>query len=284
MGKKLVPNYEVKLLLKPEVVLKKDNNGQLTTQLDDKVLQEFKVKGEPIDMSIQFIDTKTPQTIQDAGWNLRIRKSADKKSAGKFGLTWKKRVKIDVNQHPDPADNIAVAVDTANKEGFDFDKDAGFEPQVEVGYKAQTLSISYNDDISDEGYSGMALPEIEHSCKVLLNNAPPQFNTWAGSVSAQGSGSSGPLAGAVVYGPVNAKRYVGEWNDDKLYIEVWPIRTSRKDSKMELVVEASFKTEKTNKAMKGRDKLAEYLDGKHWFKPEDSLKTGMIMDRYPPDA
>lgn len=293
MGKKLVPNYEVKLLMLPEAVLKKDDDGNLTSELKKDILKEFNIdKDDPAkNMSIQFIDTKD-QVIQKDDWNLRIRRSDDSKENNMFGLTYKKRVKILVDEHPDPVKNIEIAVQKAAQQGFDFDESAGFEPQVEVGYKAQTLSISYNnDDISADKYQGMFLPEAKESIEYLLDKMPPQFKNWT-TVSAKGSSSGGPLDGAIVYGPVHAKRYAGKRDKDgkkkdksnRLYIEVWPIRTSRDNSKMELVVEASFKVDEAKDAIAGKDELAKRLDKNGWFKDIDSLKTSMIMNNYPANS
>lgn len=266
MGNKLVPDYEVKLLMKPEEVL--DSDGKLK----DSVKSEFKTKSGSTKMSIQFVDTDK-QTIYTSGWNLRVRKSEGDDT---FGLTYKRRFPINVSNNTDPAANIDVAVSAAQKEGFD--SSSPFEAQVEVGYKQQTLSISHNQEVSDKGYDGMDLPHAKDSCNFLTEQQPQSFKS--SSVSTQSSGSGGPLTNGIVYGPVHAKRYKGTWNNEKLYIEVWPIRTSKTDGTLVPTVEASFKTADTKKAMEGRDKLAAHLDMKGWFLPEDSLKTKLIMDRY----
>lgn len=264
---KLVPNYEVKLLMQPELVL--DSHGKLK----DSVISMFKIDPDPIKMAIEFIDTPE-EAIYKNDWNLRIRKSEGDK---KFGLTYKKRYPIALTNKTDPAANIDVEVTKAHNEGF-YEP---FEAQVEVGYTKQTLSISYNAKASDKGYDGMDLPHAKDSRKMLEDKAPQQFNSW--SASSQGAGSGGPLNNAVVYGPVEAKRYVGSWGSwpkNKFYIEVWPIRTSKDDPKLKPTVEASFKVDDVTIAMNGLRDLGILLKDKGWLLPEDSLKTGMIMNNY----
>lgn len=266
MGNKLVPDYEVKLLMKTEEVL--DSNGNLK----DSVVSQFKIKPGGTKMSIQFIDTHD-QIIYKNGWNLRIRKSEGDK---KFGLTYKKRFPIDVSNSNDHSANIDTEVTRAHGEGF---HDAShFEAQVEVGYTKQTLSISHSQKVSGKDYDGMDLPHAEDSRKMLGVKAPPHFNSW--SASTQGSGSDGPLADAIVYGPVSATRYTGQWEKFKLYIEVWPIRVSKNDQTLKPTVEASFKTDDVTEATDGLRRLGELLGEKGWLRAEDSLKTGLIMNAY----
>lgn len=266
MATKLVPDYEVKVLMKPEEVLK--SNGKLK----DSVEKEFHLKSSSTKMSIQFVDTDR-QVIYTNGWNLRIRKSEGDDT---FGLTYKKRFRINTTNDAEAEANIDAAVTAAHGEGFD--SSSPFEAQVEVGYRQQTLSISNNVEVSDKGYDGMDLPHTVDSRHFLDDKAPQHYNSW--SASAQGSQSSSPLTDAIIYGPVHAKRFKGIWGEFKLYIEVWPIRTSKTDGTLVPTVEASFKTTDREKALKGRDELAKHLEEKGWLLAEDSLKTKLIMDRY----
>lgn len=267
MGEKLVPNYEVKLLMDPAKVLDDD------MKLKDSVKSEFKIKKKPIKMSIQFIDTHE-KVIREAGWNLRIRKSEGEEN---LGLTYKKRYPVTISSPPNPTADIDAQVSNAHGDGFD--KSSGFVAQIEVGLSKQTLSISYNDDASGKGYDGMDLPHAKDSRKILTAKAPQHFSSL--SASTLGSGSEGPLADAVVYGPVDAKRYKGQWGDfPKLYIEVWPIRAALDDPTLKPTVEASFKTDDVTSALKGLHDLKELLQEKGWFSALDSLKTNMIMDYY----
>lgn len=265
VGQGLVPNYEVKLLMDASKVLDSDN------KLKDSVRKAFDIDGETIKMSIQFLDTPE-EVFNNGGWNLRIRKSEDKKK--KLGLTYKRRIPIRLENH-DPKVNINTAVTQAQQEGFDAPL---YESQVEVGFTKQTLSVGHDETVkTDDG--SMDLPGAKESRKMLTENAPAIFNSWFLSAK---TGAGGPLDSAIVYGPIKAKRYVGKWNGDKLYIEVWPIRTSKEDGTMIQVVEASFKVDETTDAMDRKAELQKVLEGKGWFEAKDSLKTALIMANYPP--
>jgi len=72
---------------------------------------------------------------------------------------------------------------------------------------------------------------------------------------------------------------VGTWNATQLYVEVWPIRDAA-GTGIEYVVEASFKTTSRTEAGQKKDALQAFLSGMGWFVAQDSLKTGLIMERY----
>ncbi|KAK5046120.1 hypothetical protein LTR84_008577 [Exophiala bonariae] len=256
----LVPDFEVKLLLNPSKVL--DSNNKLA----GVVQSEFSIQQDVKTMSVQFVDNKT-KDIYNSGWNLRIRRT---EGAKKIELTYKKRYPIDIPEistTEETEGGIGKAVAAAANDGFNSTTD--FEAQVEVGHKKQTLSISHSEKASAKGLSGVDLPGAEASGAFLIADAPPEFKNW-------------PVEKTwpVVYGPVVATRLEGVWNGEKLYIEIWPIRASKTDATLVPIVEASFKTSDVNKALGGRQELADLLQSKGWFIPGDSLKTQLVMDRY----
>ncbi|EON69911.1 hypothetical protein W97_09175 [Coniosporium apollinis CBS 100218] len=263
MASNLVPDYEIKLLLKPSEVLGSDN------KLKDAVLSAFSIPSSTKKMNIQFVDTKN-QDIYTNGWSLRIRKT---EGANKFELTYKKRYPIGGGYSGTAEGNIDAALKTAEQEGLD--STTTFEAQVEVGYQKQTLSISHDEKVSDTGFEGMDLPLAEDSRMFLANKAPEKFKNW----SADNWGAN-HLAKSIIYGPVLAKRSKGTLDELQLSIEVWPIRKSKTDASLEPIVEASFKTPDFEKALEGRAKLMEFLQNRGWFLAEDSLRTKLIMERY----
>uniref|UniRef100_A0A8H7NHN6 Uncharacterized protein n=1 Tax=Bionectria ochroleuca TaxID=29856 RepID=A0A8H7NHN6_BIOOC len=109
---------------------------------------------------------------------------------------------------------------------------------------------------------------------MLIDAAPDKFDNWKSN-----KWGTAALEISRPYGPVHAKRCIGIWNDTKLYIEVWPIRTGL-DGKISYIVEASFKTASREVAMAERGKLAAYLEEKGWLLARDSLKTQLIMENY----
>ncbi|KIW86620.1 uncharacterized protein Z519_12745 [Cladophialophora bantiana CBS 173.52] len=263
MTSSLVPDYEVKVLLKPTEVLASSN------RLKDAVQSEFDIMPGTKKMNIQFVDTEK-KAIYTSGWNLRIRKTEGKKY---FELTYKKRYPVKEGYYCTAEGNINTALETALQEGFNSATTYG--AQVEVGYQEQTLSISYDAKLPDEGFEGMDLPDPKDSRKFLTEKAPKEFKNW----SSEDWGTQ-HLANSIVYGPVHAKRFEGIWDGFKLFIEVWPIRKSKTDESLELIVEASFKTPDLKKALEGRARLIKSLQKRAWILDKDSLKTKLIMERY----
>ncbi|MDD9271234.1 hypothetical protein ACFPES_29790 [Paenibacillus sp. GCM10023248] len=252
----MVPDYEVKLLLNPSTVLGTDY------KLTSSVKTAFGMPDTVTKMNVQFLDTNA-KDIYNNGWSPRIRKTEGEDN---FELSYKKRYSITGN-------DINSALTLANQEGFDSG-DTGYEAQIEWGYQKKTLSITRTKSGSKSGYSGMDLPNQSDSRSLLINNAPDKFNNWV----SDGWGTS-KLSSSRIYGPVLAKRSIGTWSGQQLYIEVWPIRNAA-GTGTEYIVEASFKTKSESEASTKHDELIAYLQAKGWFLPQDSLKTQLMMDRY----
>ncbi len=252
----MVPDYEVKLLMNPNVVLDADH------KLKSTVLSTFNMPTSVTKMNVLFMDTNA-KDIYGSTWIARIRKTEGESD---FELTYKKRYAIDNG-------NITEALYKANAEGFDS-TEKNYEAQVEWGYQKKTLSISNSKTDSKSGYSGMDLPSSSDSRSLLKKNIPGKMDNWLYS----GWGKS-MLDNSRKYGPILAKRSVGSWSGLKLYIEVWPI-LNQAGTGTDYIVEASFKTTSEATASAKHDELQAYLISRGWFVAEDSLKTQLIMDRY----
>ncbi|KAK3353373.1 hypothetical protein B0T25DRAFT_590953 [Lasiosphaeria hispida] len=253
----MTPDYEVKLLMDPSVVLNPSDH-----KLTPTVLSTFAMPTSVTKMNVQFLDTSAKE-IYAAGWSPRIRKTEGEND---FELTYKKR-------YPVSGNDIDGALTTANAGGFDAG-DTGYDAQVEWGYAQKTLSISRKKTASDAGYSGMDLPGTSDSRDMLIDEAPDKFDDWVSN-----NWGTAKLASSRIFGPVLAKRSIGTWNSTQLYIEVWPIKDAA-GTGIEYIVEASFKTTSRTEAGAKHDALVTFLSGKGWFVAQDSLKTGLIMDRY----
>ncbi|KAM6504693.1 hypothetical protein FSOLCH5_015194 [Fusarium solani] len=251
----MTPEYEVKLLLKPNAVL--SPNKELT----GTVLSTFDMPPSVTKQSVQFLDTAS-KDIYTAGWSARIRKSENEDD---LELTYKKRYAI-------VGGDIGAALTTANNDGFDT-SDARYEAQVEWGYQRQTLSISRKKTVADFINSGMDLPGERKSREMLVDKAPDKFDNWL-----HNKWGTDALAESRIFGPVPAKRSIGTWEGMRLYIEVWPLRSVGKGT--DYLVEASFKTESRTAASDKHDSFISHLQGKGWFLNKDSLKTQLIMERY----
>ncbi|ORY13690.1 hypothetical protein BCR34DRAFT_561529 [Clohesyomyces aquaticus] len=252
----MVPNYEVKLLMNPTAVLGTDN------KLKPTVLSTFSMPTSVTKMNVQFLDTSAKE-IYNAGWSPRIRKM---EGGSDFELTYKKR-------YPVTNDDITAALNTANSEGFDSTTTT-YDAQIEWGYQKKTLSISRDKTASDAGYSGVDLPGTSPSRSMLQNNAPDKFDDWV-----YNNWGTTTLGVSRIFGPVLAKRSVGTWSGQQLYIEVWPIKDAA-GTGIEYIVEASFKVDTVSVASAKHDELVTFLTSKGWFLAQDSLKTQLIMDRY----
>jgi hypothetical protein len=214
----LTPDYEVKLLMDPSVVLGTNHNFPPT------VLSTFSVPTTVTKMNFQFLDTDS-KPIYNTGWSPRMRKTEGDTS---FELIYKRRYNI-TNGDIDATRTIA------NSEGFDSG-DTNYEAQVEWGYQKQTLSISRQKTGSDSGYSAMELPGTSNSQTMMINNAPDKFNNWL-----YNNWGTDQLSVSRLYGPILAKRSIGIWSSMQIYIEVWPIKDAV-GTGTEYIVEASFKT------------------------------------------
>jgi hypothetical protein len=267
MTSTLVPDYEVKLLLKPSEALGSDK------KLSDAVRSAFSMPSGVTKMNVQFLDADPPEIYQH-GWSPRLRKMEGDEG---FELTYKKRYPInyDRNGPSDGTADIDTALITAKADGFGSNLESSYDAQVEVGYQKLTLSISYDDSYSDAGFSGMDLPGEEDSRQILKSKAPEEFKNslkmdWGVEL----------LEKSRIYGPILAKRSKGKWeNIKKLYVEVWPIK-SEDGQGIEYIVEASFKEKTYPEAIEKRSKLETFLQKQGWLLPQDSLKTSLIMERY----
>lgn len=253
----LAYDYEVRLQLDPTLVL--DSNHELA----GTVLTTFKASAAASAMNVQFLDT-CGKDIYAAGWNVRVRKADDKPS---LEVTYKKRYGITDG-------NIEAALNTANADGFNGD-DPKWEAQVEWGQEKQTLSISRSKKSPSTGNDKTHLPDKKDSRALLIKEAPGKFDDW-GSSHKWGTSA---LARLRIYGPILAKRYTGIWNNEKLYIEVWPIRDSS-GSAIDYIVEASFKTDSNSVASTEQGSLRAHLQTQGWLIAEDALKTQIILERY----
>jgi hypothetical protein len=247
-----IPNYEVKIYMDPSIVLNSNN------RLNQDVLDYFDMPTNVTKMSVEYLDSKDLD-LNNIGWNVRFRKMEDK---DKFELTYKKRYAVENG-------DIDATLQKAAADGFDK-SEADYEAQVDWGYEKQTLSFSNNKDVSISGYGGMDLPSKTDTIKNAVNKIPGKLNN---------SNGKDVLKNAHIYGPVEAKRSIGVFNQQKFYIEVWKIKTEAGNG-YDYVVEASFKTNDRSEAQEGHDKLIDVLKEKGWLLPKDQLKTQMILNRY----
>lgn len=250
----LKEDYEVKVLLNPDVVL--DPTTHTPTSV---LLSTFSFPRTPIKMNVQFLDDDA-HSIYHAGWSPCIRRTKDKP----LELTYKK-------SYPIKDENIDAALTAANADGFDA-SDTRYEAQVEWGYINMTLSVSREKRV--DGGVGTTLPGVEKARKMMVDEAPDKFKNSRGE-----NWGDRALGAARLYGPILADRFVGAWHGVKLYVEIWPIMM-KMEGRLQYFVEASFKVETRAEASSLRMELISMLEDRGWLSPEDSLKTRLIMENY----
>ncbi|KAI6774843.1 hypothetical protein HG530_001601 [Fusarium avenaceum] len=251
----MTPNYEVKLLLKPNEVHSSENG------LTSTVLAAFDIRPGVIKQTIQYLDTNE-KDLYAAGWSARIRKTENEDG---LELTYKKRYAMEDH-------DIDAALTKANKDGFNANEDK-YDAQVEWGYQKKTLSISRKKS-AEFNASGMELPDESRSRSMSIAEAPKKFDDFMHK-----KWGTGLLATSRIFGPVNAKRYVGKWEGTRIYLEVWTLRNAQ-GTGFEDLVEASFKTETRMDASQKQASLISHLQREGWFLAQDSLRTQLIMERY----
>lgn len=255
----MTPNYEVKVFLDPDVVLDADK------RLKQEVINYFQMPSTVEKLAVQFMDTEDLD-INEEGWAVRIRKK-ESYDDDEFQLTYKKR-------YPITDGDINAALQLAASEGFTA-SDTNYEAQVDWGYQKQTLSISRKKMISESGYEGMELPTRKDSRKWTMDEAPGKFEDW-------GTNNWGTNLLEDVhkpFGPVKAKRHIGVWDGDEIYVEVWQI-LNHNGTCFDYIVEASFKNDDYETAASKKMVLEQEMMTKGWFLPQDQLKTQLILERY----
>ncbi|KAK3935790.1 hypothetical protein QBC46DRAFT_453219 [Diplogelasinospora grovesii] len=177
-------------------------------------------------------------------------------------------------------ESIDSVLNLAAVDGFDSSENSDYDAQVEWGYQELTLSISRKKKEKAADWdipAGIDLPDELKSQRLLIDNAPKKFNNWGG-IKDWGTEA---LVKSRIYGPVFAERYEGKWDGVDVDIEIWPIKSAEgSEAEWENTVEISFKTDDANEAKGKQGRLSEVLKEGGWWLEGDSLKTGLIMERY----
>ena len=249
-----VPDYEVKFFMDPRVALDAD---QKPTR---RVRDMFNSSDASTRISMQFMDGPNGE-LHGARWNVRLRKF---EGEDQIELTYKKRYPV--------THDIDTTLAEAARDGFDSGED-DYEAQVEWGAK-QTLSLSRRHEVELPGYEKMQLPSEDDSRSVSVDKIPGKLDKvdprgWAQTI----------LAHARSRGPVQGRRWTGEWQQIRVCIEVWGIRGAPGEPD-EYIVELSFKDADRTHAHTTRCLLHDFLDTQGWLLKTDVLKTELILTRY----
>ncbi|MFN8635383.1 MAG: hypothetical protein U0893_16165 [Chloroflexota bacterium] len=251
------PDYEVKMLVNPGETLNDDG------KLKHKLREEFGIERSEKAV-MQFVDGDGRE-LDRAGWFVRLRAFE-----GDDGLqvTYKKRYDVD-------GDDVAGAFERARADGF-ADAPEAYESQVEWGRDKMTLTVSLKASGGPRDPDSLDQPGDEQSREIALSGLPSVLEQ---DQQLAPEGARGILERARRYGPVFGERWIGEWRDDELFVEVWQVR-SEDGAGEESLVEVSFKKKKHDAAERRRDDLRELLEKQGWLAARQTNKTPLILSRY----
>lgn len=237
--KKSVSNTEVKFILNSTVVLSKKNN------LTDEIVEYFQVNEIGKKMKLWFLDTPN-QDLYEQNWTVRFRYRQE----DDFELTFKKR-------YSDEQYHAMIKTDTAKR----FSK---FDPEIDMEYSQKHYSLSYVKTFPlTHDLKHLRLHDAKHLAK---ETAPKILKHWNGEDQGKKL-----LKESVMYGPISAMEYHGEYQDTKVTFEVWKLD--------DYLAEISFDI-KTENCRKLHDQLLFDLQKKHLLLAQNTLKTQALFDYY----
>jgi len=252
------PNFEVKMLVDPEETLNSEG------ELKRKVRKAFDIE-RSTEAVMLFLDS-ADRALHGAGWIVRLRAFDDESD---IQVTYKKRFDLEGNDEED----VDRAVEAARAEGFEEAPDE-YDAQVEWGLHELTLTASLKASGGPRDSDSLTLPGTEDARRIALSTLPSvleqQLPDQARAILEQ----------AHVYGPVEGRRWIGEWKDDELFVEVWKVSPPGQDEQR--IVEVSFKKKRHESADNRHEDLRELLKKQGWLTDDQRSKTEIILERFGP--
>ena len=250
------PDFEVKMLVDPGETLNSEGEPK------KKVRKAFDIERSTAAVML-FLDSDD-RALNGAGWIVRLRAFEDESD---IQLTYKKRVGIG----GDGEEDVDRAVEAAGAEGF-AEAPEEYDAQVEWGLDELTLTASLKESGGPRDSDALTLPGPEDARQIALSKLPSvleqQLPEQARAILEQ----------AHVYGPVEGRRWIGEWKDDELFVEVWKVSPPGQDEQR--IVEVSLKKKRHESAGKRHEDLRELLDEKGWLTGDQRSKTEIILERF----
>jgi hypothetical protein len=250
------PDFEVKMLVDPGETLNDDEPRK-------RVRNEFRIEKSTKAVML-FLDSGD-RTLFDAGWIARLRAFEDEDD---LQVTYKKRFGIG----GDSEDAVDDAVRQARNDGF-ADAPEEYDAQVEWGLDELTLTASLKAGGGPRDTSELRLPDGETARQLAVVIMPSVLEQQLPEARAI-------LETAHLYGPVFGERWIGEWHDDELFVEVWNVRRSSDTDETEPIVEVSLKKKRHESAENRHGDLKKLLKKKDWLAGEQRSKTEIILERY----
>lgn len=263
------PEYEVKYLVNPDLVLNDDGTYKEEFQ---NLFTDFALKGTT---RMSYYDTED-LALNQAGWTIRIRKKSNKKAQQ---CTFKRRYSGTNKKNALTQKDVDKAVEKAYKDGFhNMNEQFKYGCEIDYGYSKATLSYSYDLDIATTGKGNVDIPNQEDSIAFITANVPSDLTL--------------PLEGIREHGAVELTSYSAMMdNVVEVAVESMTIKASKDSEELETIIEVSFKLEdyageivegKTDLELVNelRDNLYAKLYDTGYLLEKDGLKTNSILERY----
>ena len=166
-------------------------------------------------MKIWYIDT-IKQDLNNLEWIVRYRYHQN----NDFELTYKKRCS--------EAQYKAI-VSTNLGEAFSNN----FEPEIDMGFSKKVYSLSYvkNFKMTDDLYN----LDIFEATRLAIINSPHIFTDWNGKNEGYKN-----LFDSVLYGPVSAVEYKGNYEDLDITFEIWKLDDYFCELSFDIATDKSF--------------------------------------------
>ena len=263
------PEYEVKYLVNPDLVLNDDGTYKEEFQ---NLFTDFALKGTT---RMSYYDTED-LALNQVGWTIRIRKKSNKKAQQ---CTFKRRYSGTNKKNALTQKDVDKAVEKAYKDGFhNMNEQFKYDCEIDYGYSKATLSYSYDLDIATTGKGNVDIPNQEDSIVFITANVPSDLTL--------------PLEGIREHGAVELTSYSAMMdNVVEVAVESMTIKASKDSEELETIIEVSFKLEdyageivegKTDLELVNelRDNLYAKLYDTGYLLEKDGLKTNSILERY----
>ena len=263
------PEYEVKYLVNPDLVLNDDGTYKEEFQ---NLFTDFALKGTT---RMSYYDTED-LALNQAGWTIRIRKKSNKKAQQ---CTFKRRYSGTNKKNALTQKDVDKAVEKAYKDGFhNMNEQFKYGCEIDYGYSKATLSYSYDLDIATTGKENTDIPNSEESIAYITANVPEELDL--------------PLDGIREHGAVELTSYSAIMdNVVEVAVESMTIKASKDSEELETIIEVSFKLEDyVGEIVEGksdlelvnelRDNLYAKLYDAGYLLEKDGLKTNSILQRY----
>ena len=215
------PEYEVKYLVNPDLVLNDDGTYKEEFQ---NLFTDFALKGTT---RMSYYDTED-LALNQAGWTIRIRKKSNKKAQQ---CTFKRRYSGTNKKNALTQKDVDKAVEKAYKDGFhNMNEQFKYGCEIDYGYSKATLSYSYDLDIATTGKGNVDIPNQEDSIAFITTNVPNDLTL--------------PLEGIREHGAVELTSYSAMMdNIVEVAIESMTIKATKDSEELETIIEVSFKLE-----------------------------------------